>query len=216
MSREILAFAVFAFLAVSYAAVSLLATPASVPRIEDVLEVASPVVGLAGVVCSVLVYHVTRRPWWSAGLTGFKFLMTTIVLGLATMSLSLSAGVALLHDAEAARAVARVSDASVRLLAAATLLKLIGELTSLRHLSDRRLTPLKRSALLMRNDLRSYTLTRFAAGLAGGVALPLLARAGASVTRAAAVFVLLVAGELLERTLFFAAASSPGMPGGLR
>jgi hypothetical protein len=32
---------------------------------------------------------------------------------------------------------------------------------------------------------------------------------------AAASFAMLVVAELVERTLFFAAASSPGMPGGL-
>jgi DMSO reductase anchor subunit len=142
--------------------------------------------------------------------------MTAVVLGLATMIVSLSGGVTLLHDAEAARAVARVSEASARLLVAATLLKLAGELMAFRHLQERRLTPLKRSALLMKDDLRSYTLARFAAGGAGVIALALFARGGASLACATAAFVLLVVGELLERTLFFAAASSPGMPGGLR
>jgi Fe-S-cluster-containing dehydrogenase component/DMSO reductase anchor subunit len=212
MSREILAFGLFAFLAVAYAAVSLLGAPG---RIEDALEVACPSVGLAGVTCSVLLYHVTRRPWWSAGLVGFKFLMTTVVLGLAAMVVLFSAGGALLHDTAIAGDVARVSDALARLLAAATLFKLAGELSSFRHLQDRRLTPLKRSALLMRDDLRSYTVARFAASLAG-VALVLLGRGSSSMAWAGVAFILLVGGELLERTLFFAAASSPGMPGGLR
>jgi formate dehydrogenase iron-sulfur subunit len=216
MSREILAFALFASLAVVYTVVSLAGAPGRAPRIEDALDVACASVGLAGVACSVLVYHVTRRPWWSGPLVGFKFLMTTVVLGLATMRVSFSAGVALLHDAAAARAVAPVMEASARLLAPATLLKLAGELLSLRHLRARRLTALKRSALLMTGDLKSYTLGRVAAGLAGGVALPLLGRGSISSTPAAAAFVLLVIGELLERTLFFAAASSPGMPGGVR
>jgi DMSO reductase anchor subunit len=108
-----------------------------------------------------------------------------------------------------------VSHALSRLLAAATLFKLAGELSSFWHLQDLRLTPLKRSALLMRDDLRSYTSARFAVSLAA-VALVLLGRGSASMTWAAGAFILLVAGELLERTLFFAAASSPGMPGGLR
>jgi hypothetical protein len=96
-----------------------------------------------------------------------------------------------------------------QLLIATCIVKAIGEASLFLHLGDRRHNPLKRSALLSAHDLRAWTLARFAA-LASGVGLvaldgpPALALA------------FLVIGELLERTLFFAASSSPGMPGGVR
>jgi formate dehydrogenase iron-sulfur subunit len=215
MSREILALGLFAPLAVAYAAACFHARAAPSPhhRAEDVLGALVAATGLVSVTCSVLVYHATRRPWWGAPLVGFKFFFTTVVLGLATTMVTLSVGAARLGDAATTQAVAPVVATAARLLALATLIKLGGELLFFRHLGDLRFTPLKRSAVLMKDDLRGYTLIRFAAGLAGGVVLPLLGRGMAA---AAVGFALLAAGELVERTLFFAAVSSPGMPGGSR
>jgi Fe-S-cluster-containing dehydrogenase component/DMSO reductase anchor subunit len=216
MSREILAFAIFAKLAVAAAVVPWLGAAAGFRAATDAIEVACAAAGLAGVACSVLVYHVTRRPWWSLESTGFKFLMTTVVLGLCTTRVTFSAGVAGLHDAAASLAVAPVLQAAARLGALAVLVKLAGELASLRHLRERRLTALKRSALLMTGDLRGYTTARFAFGVAGAAALLLSASSAVSPAWAAVALALLVVGEILERTLFFAAASWPSMPGGLR
>ena len=89
------------------------------------------------------------------------------------------------------------------------------------------MTPLKRSALLLTRELSSVTLARFALGLLGGVLMPLLLldaaarrrRARACVQFAATtglLFVACLAGELLERYLFFAACAAPRMPGGIR
>jgi formate dehydrogenase iron-sulfur subunit len=216
LSREILAMGLFAPLAAAYAAVAYQAraaplSAASMHGIEEALGVLVAVTGLAGVTCSVLVYHATRRPGWSAAGVGFKFLLTTVVLGLATTLVTLEGFAARLGDVATARAVAPVVEAAARLLAAAALLKLTGELLAFRHLGDRRFTARKRSALLMKNELRGYTLGRFTAGVAGGVLLPLLGRGLAA---AAVGVVLLTLGELLERTLFFAASSSRGMAGG--
>ena len=95
------------------------------------------------------------------------------------------------------------------------------------HLRQRQFTPLKRTALLMAGELGMTTLKRFFFGGMGGIALPLLllgenALAGnrgfeplfvGCVTLL--IFVLLAAGELLERTLFFTASVAPKMPGAL-
>ena len=78
---------------------------------------------------------------------------------------------------------------------------------------DKRYTELKRSALVLVRDLRGWTVARFAALALGGVVLPL---AGPALGVAIASLVLLLAGELCERMQFFAAASSPAMPGAVR
>jgi formate dehydrogenase iron-sulfur subunit len=185
----------------------------SIRPIEDALGVLVAVTGFAGVTCSVLVYHATRRPWWSASTVGFKFLLTAVVLGLATTLVTFAGGAARLGDAATTAVVAPVVAVATRLLVAATLLKLGGELLFFRHLADLRLTALQRSAVLQKNDLRGYTLARFATGFAGGVLLPLLAH---GVAAGAVGLVLLATGELLERTLFFTASTSPSVLGGAR
>jgi Fe-S-cluster-containing dehydrogenase component/DMSO reductase anchor subunit len=218
MSREILAFGVFAPLATAYAALlwqgSLLPALGVVPlasslvrRIEGVTCVAVAASGIAGILCSVLIYDATRRAWWRASNAGFKFAMTALVLGVATTNATFAAGAASI-----------VRHLCV-LLAAATLLKLTWELAFFRHLRDKQHTEHKRTALLMKGDLAKYTLARFLAGGVGGVLLPLLLRGAAGATSASAIaaasLVLLLGAELLERTLFFAAVTAPRMPGGL-
>jgi hypothetical protein len=88
---------------------------------------------------------------------------------------------------------------------AATALKLSAEALVFMHLRDRQHTALKRTAILMCGDLSHLTVARFACGLAGGLLLP--------VAGVAAALPLCVAGEWLERHLFFAATTAPRMPG---
>jgi len=101
--------------------------------------------------------------------------------------------------------------------------KLLYEATDLLHLFDRHHTPLKRSAMLLTNELASLALARFAFGILGGIALPwalLHESADASPAKwlatVAALFAMSIAGELFERTLFFMTAVSPRMPGAIR
>ena len=70
LSREILAFGVFAFLAVLYVFKSSF----------DVTVVFLS--GLIGVLCSVMVYRDTKRPFWDTNMTTIKFLLTMGLLGL--------------------------------------------------------------------------------------------------------------------------------------
>jgi Fe-S-cluster-containing dehydrogenase component/DMSO reductase anchor subunit len=224
MSREILAFGVFAPLAIAYAAAPLwsgplaaAASPAVVARTVEMLRDLVALAGLAGVVCSVLIYHVTRRAWWNASRTAFKFFATAVVLGLATTVLTFSVSHAGGHTGPAdASPLAALTALLSRALVAASAAKLAVELSFLRHLRDKRYGELRRTAHLMTRDLARYTTARFALLAVGGVLLPLgNGQGAASPWLAGASFVLLVAGELLERTLFFAASSSPGMPGGV-
>jgi formate dehydrogenase iron-sulfur subunit len=102
--------------------------------------------------------------------------------------------------------------ALVALALAAAAVKAASELAPLVHLRDRRYTGLRRSAMLMTRDLRRWLIARFAA-LAVGVVLLAIAQGAAATV---ACYLALVAGELLERTLFFAAATADRMPGAFR
>jgi DMSO reductase anchor subunit len=108
-----------------------------------------------------------------------------------------------------------VAAAAARLLIGASVLKGVGELLALGHLRDKQYNELRRSAVLLTRDLARYTVARFALLVAG--VLVTLSQFGhpLSITGAALALALFVAGELVERTLFFAASSAPGMPGGL-
>jgi hypothetical protein len=110
---------------------------------------------------------------------------------------------------------------------ALALVKLAWEAAIFRHLLWRRMTPLRRSALLQMRELSSVTLARFAAGLLGGILMPAFllehmpdAESGAGfvqfVVTTGMLFIACLVGELLERYLFFAACAAPRMPGGIR
>jgi DMSO reductase anchor subunit len=229
MSREILAFGLFAPLALLYAgsfwheaAAGAVRLPRLAPevatRAQQGLALAVTLAGAAGVTCSILIYHVTRRPFWSGARVAFRFTLTAVLLGLATAQATATVGSAL----GGAPPPGLSSATLATLTAVVAAVKLTGEALFLRHLGDRALTPLRRTAYLHTHDLARLTAARFAAGALGGLALPAFLAAaapGASAPRLAlalASLALLVAGELLERTLFFAAVTAPGMPGGLK
>ena len=131
-------------------------------------------------------------------------------------------------DSEATRAtVARYGTLLCQGLMLAAVVKLVFEAAVFRHLASRHTTSLKRSALLMSGALAPVTRARFAAGLRGGLVMPgflLLTRLPSNQAHGQdLVFIVLVAmlftgclaGELLERYLFFTAVASPTMPGSL-
>jgi Fe-S-cluster-containing dehydrogenase component/DMSO reductase anchor subunit len=229
LSREILAFGVFAGLATAYA-VSLWLEPGEAlpPMLESVLGAIVVAAGLSGVTCSIMIYQCTLRSFWNGTSTSLKFLSTTVLLGLG-MSLTTSLGAAAWSDSIAAGDL--LSQFGRRLCEALVLaggIKLLFEAAFLRHVRDRLNTPSKRSAMLLTGDLATAMKWRFGCGLVGGVLLPLgMLLVGSSDSTAApadgplaiaacVAFALLVAGELLERYLFFSAVVAPRMPGGLR
>jgi DMSO reductase anchor subunit len=202
VSREILAFGGFAGLGVVYAAWSLWRLPGA--AVLDALGWAVVALGGLGVACSVMVYHATRRAWWSAAITGAKFFATTALLGLTGMLVTVAiAGVELPRGARTALVVLAIAAAAV---------KAASEVAPLAHLRDRRYTELRRSAVLMTRDLRRWLIARFAA-LAVGLVLLVAADHAAALV---ASYLALIAGELLERTLFFAAVTAARMPGAFR
>ncbi|REK09055.1 MAG: molybdopterin oxidoreductase [Planctomycetota bacterium] len=226
MSREILAFGVFAGLACVYAAALVLLPPGASPM-PTWLGGAVVAVGAVGVFGSVMIYATLGREFWSFPRTTLRFLLTAGLLGTATAWLS----VVLFALAEPDPDAEQVLASAGRLLCPALILlasaKLLWEASLLRHLLSRSMTQLKRSAMLMTGELSNYTLARFATGLAGGVFVPaiLLAKVQSAegpldsfgvAVLTAVLFAACLAGEILERYLFFAAVAAPRMPGGIR
>jgi DMSO reductase anchor subunit len=227
LSREIVAFGLFAVLACLYAGavLGLDTRTGFAGQVVDALPLLVSLAGLAGVGCSVMIYAFTRREFWNPLATGVKFCLTTALLGVATVWLC----ILLLAASSASRDVvplAASAGACAQVLIAIAGAKLLWEALVFRHLLGRRTTALKRSALLMTRELSNVTLARFALGLLGGVVMPAfllstLARGAPEVSHSFVITAVVLvaactAGEFLERYLFFAAASAPRMPGTLR
>ena len=152
-----------------------------------------------------------------------KFSLTTLWLGLSTvLAVSLvAAGFSETLDVRALMAdYGRWLCHGIVCVAVA---KLLYEASLFRHLASKQATPLNRSARLMVGELGVWSRGRFAAGVIGGIILPLMMLnqpadvPGATLaTLGLASFGLSLIGETLERTLFFTAAVAPRMPGALR
>lgn len=245
MSREIIAFSLFAGLAAAFAASFFV--PMVSASIRSALGYATAAAGALGVFCSVMIYAATRRPHWRGSVTGFKFSLSSLILGASTVlmistasSLAGRLGVpwfpAPARGTEPAFMTTGVFQVLIIILLVSSLLKLASEASVLFHVRDAQQSTLKRAALLMLGDLSALTKGRFWCGALGGLAAPALAllvghHSATSASGAApaalafpliavaalcfVAFALTVAGELLERTLFFAAAPASRMPGGI-
>jgi DMSO reductase anchor subunit len=227
MSREALAFGLFAKFAVLYALafwaepiaamVGVTLPPASaLMPLRVTLGWLVAISGAVGIFCSMMLYQVTARKWWGAARTTVRFALTSAVLGLATTSVTLLIAGVVESGVQAARE--QVSTLMLP-LAVVSGLKLLTDAQIFAHLRKRGLGELKRTALLMVGELRQHTALRFGLGALGTVlALALSSGAPTIGTVGMLVFVLtvwgtLLAGELLERVLFFRAVSAPKMPG---
>ncbi len=211
LSREILAFGVFAACA-AVAAGSRLVAPAS--AVADVLGGVVTGVGVAAVACSALIYAATGRRFWRLDRTAREFAATAVATGAAT------ATVVLVATAEPAAIVSPARTLAL-LAAAATTVALVADAVLVGP-GARRDADLARSARLLAGPLGGANLAQAAWRAVGGILLPLLV-AGlltepqparpAVVAVAVAALVVLVRGELLRRSLFFRAMASPRMPG---
>ena len=167
--------------------------------------------GATTVACSAMIYVKTRRDFWSASRSFPKFFGATLLLGaavtMAVLSFTKPGGRELMASAIA--------------LIVVTLAKLGLERRISAHLVDEEAvgqTPLNKTARLLANDLNGFVRARIALGAIGGVVLPLimLAQVESEVSLLATVSaVLCVAGEFLERYLFFTAVVTQKMPGGV-
>lgn len=226
LSREIVAFGGFAGAAVLYATGNWLGPEALVGSVVWQRWVGWGVgaFGIAGVFCSVMIYAFTRRDFWRFPQTTIRFALTSLVLGIATVWLTLL--LLSLSGSPDANAVIELRGTLIcqsLLVVAGT--KLVFEAGLFRHLAGRQVTQFKRSALLMAGPLAGYTLARFACGVLGGLAMPAFLLRSVSETPQDPVVLVVVtgflfianlAGELLERYLFFAAVAAPRMPGAIR
>ena len=234
LSREIVAFGLFAGLAVAYASLAIVTTAnlglpqylsQLLPHLIKPFSLAVVFAGLLGVFCSVMIYVFTKREFWNFDRTLIRFLLTTTVLGLAT-----TWGLLVVHDQ-----LWSANDGSftklypveilTNLLVSSAFAKLLYDAMLFRHLVNFRNSPMKRSALLCVRPLARITIARFVCGVVGGLFLPLVLinQISANTSSSAMValicmvsWLLCISGELLERYLFFAAVSAPRMPGGVR
>jgi Fe-S-cluster-containing dehydrogenase component/DMSO reductase anchor subunit len=225
LSREVIAFSVFAATASVYASIPWLEVAGyeSSPTWQHIAGGAVAMSGLVGVFCSTMIYASTRRAYWNPLYTGLKFFLTCIVLGI-PIALLMCLGVAAWGMVGGKPFIVPENmSAMCRCLFAAVAAKLLLEAAVLSWLSARTLTPLRRTAVLMTGELSRVTIARFACGVIGGLALPGLLVAWCSqadevspaaiLAVAVLVLVLNCAGELIERYLFFAAVVAPKMPG---
>jgi formate dehydrogenase iron-sulfur subunit len=220
LSREAVAFGLFALLAASYGVsattpfLPVLGGINAIAAAAPLLQKAAVLAGVLGVFCSVMVYVATRRKQWSGTQTGVKFFGSTLLLG-AAMFLTVSTCVS-----QGTEPGDHISRSLFFLVFAVTAIKIALDASVLFHVRDPRLSTWKRMALVMLGDLRTATNLRFGFALTGGFLIPFLVWMGgfagqmmAPVT--AVMLVLIVAGELAERYLFFRAAPASRMPGGI-
>jgi DMSO reductase anchor subunit len=218
LSREVLAFGLFAALATLYAG------PAALGLSKAAMSLL-PVVGagVTGIICSVMVYHAVRRPFWSARYTAVKFVGSALLLGLAA---SLAAcGVSRVMNQPGLASGTSFSTAfgvMALSLIGATTAKLCYEAWLARRLARSEQAVLRLSVRLLAGPLAGPVRLRCALGVVGGVVLPSLALATSVAGQhsvaatGAAVLALAVSigGEFAERYLFFTAVVAPKAPGG--
>ena len=214
LSREIIFFGLFAKLALLYTGAIWFPQFAPV-TVANALGWATALSGLLGVFCSAMIYHDTRRDFWHLRWSGAKFFGTTALLGVTTMLLIVSA--------------VSAANPLLPILPALTLLfgtlKLAAELPILRSLQVEDYSPLHKTALLLTGQLGLLHRCRIALGVVGGVILPILFALQLTspvaispaliLLDATTITILCLAGELIERRLFFVAVQPVQMPGGV-
>jgi formate dehydrogenase iron-sulfur subunit len=200
LSREVVAFGGFTAMASPYALLLWLGRPVEGRTAPTALGGVAAVWGLAGVACSVMVYATTRRSSWRAPIVAAKFALTTAVCGLATVVWASVVSAMIAGNTGANRA--RISSSRFLLLVLAVLLvvKLAGEVAGMRTSPP---------------ELGRTMAARLAAGLVGALlVLLLLVGIGSWPTWPGVVVATLMlggvlVGELVERSMFFTAASPP-------
>jgi formate dehydrogenase iron-sulfur subunit len=224
LSREIVAFGAFAGLATLYAlAVALIDPLSPLNSWSRVLGWGVAATGIIAVFCSTMIYVFTQRECWNFVRVAVRFTLTSALLGVAAVWLSILAATLLRPSPALAQLVATTAPLLCETLLVIAAAKLLWDAAIFHHLLSRRMTSLKRSAILMINDLSNFTLARFATGILGGLLMPaFLLRHSANaalpqfIVASGLLFVACLVGELLERYLFFAACAAPRMPGGPR
>jgi formate dehydrogenase iron-sulfur subunit len=227
LSREIIAFGLFAMLALVYAGsfwLPVVSRFLNIPfwwelsssPLQNTFGIGVAVTGLSGVFSSMMIYRDTRRTFWRMTFTAPKFSGTTVLLGPATILFTMTLQSVLAPIIAAQPAFRHVIVLLCGFLAIATTAKLLWELAVFAHLNDREWPNMKRTALLMSGVLKRVTVARFVCGAVGGVLLPAFVVFGVfTPVVATGILLFSLLGELFERYLFFAAVIAPKMPGGI-
>lgn len=222
LSREVLAFGVYALLAGIWTCVRLAAPSWASPGIQSWLRTSVCAAGVAGVFASAMIYASTRRPYWRLIFTGPRFMLTCVLLGVPLVLLIRLA--AAWVDGHSPRQVMDAAGTSLcSLLAAAGIAKLIAEALVFACLRSRTFNPMRRTAILLLGALGPLSLQRFVLGTLGAIGVPVLLALGhqsahpptglATTLAVMLMFAACMGGELLERVLFFRAVVAPRMPG---
>ncbi len=192
-SRELIAFGAF-----------IGALGLHVAILHPLTSILAAATGLVAVACSAMIYVATRRPFWNAPMTFGKFFGTTLLLGGVGMFL-LTAALPILALALA------VLGAAVKLAAENRIFQFLVDEQS------PQLNALNKTALLLTRRFGLVSRVRVVSLLAGGISLLVAFFHAPGLTQlalAATAFTLCLAGELIERHLFFVAEVAPKMPGG--
>jgi len=177
LSREVLAFTVFAHCAAAFSAWDWFILPHA-----TALGMLTAIVGMCGVLASARLYLAPGRPAWNSPFTIAEFLCATAVLGAAGANvLTMAAGPAV-----------KTLLAAVAVELAVGIGKLIWLLRSRRH-------ELRGAAHLLLTDLENLLFLRWAATLAGAALLLIAPSRTAAIVSA----VLLICSEFVGRYLFF-------------
>lgn len=203
LSREIIAFGAFSAVAGTLVAYRALAPERGTFAIT-VLGAATCCVGLAGVLCSAMIYVATRRPFWNGSRTITRFCATAAMLG--------PAGVAAAMSLSANEPTARWL---VALIFATTVMRLSIDGALFHRLRSGDGSDLGDSAALLVGPLRNWDQCQGLATIVGGILIPLIQWEFVPATRLLPLLsvTLLLLAELMQRGLFFAAVAPPGMPG---
>jgi len=187
LSREVIAFGIFAFFssATTFLSVARWMT-FFLPHflLQTPLRESAVIFGLASIWCSIMVYVDTQRPSWRLPYTGFKFFGTTLVLGITTQA---------------------CFSPEWRIIGAECFLTKIGVETALYLLGVLQFSShLERSAKVILKKMSRIGVARITLGVAAATTIfinPFIA------------LLLGLAGELLERRLFFQTVIRYRMPG---
>ncbi len=185
LSREILAFSMFAPIPPTLCALLLLPEFPFKSLVTMVTALSLIPVGLVAVFTSVMIYADTHRALWSVRRGAFRFYGTVALFGSLALAIS-------------------VSKIILPIFCVLILLKLASEMFFLRYGNGEEWSPDRHSAKLLLGPLRKILTARTALAL---LAIPL-----AIIQPWLALPVLLLA-EVLERQLFFQSVHAPKMPG---
>ncbi|MBV10725.1 DmsC/YnfH family molybdoenzyme membrane anchor subunit [Rubinisphaera sp.] len=224
MSREIVAFGLYS--AAAGAFFSSFWIPAGWMPMQSVIQNyggwAAVLTGYTGIGCSIMIYQCTQRSFWNGSYTTMKFMLTTLVGGIAFLMIITPIIARLFGDDKAWELAATGMVRLSGLLMVAVIAKLIAEGWVFRHLQYEEDSSLKTSAELLVEPLRYVLGTRMAfALLSMALAFVIVGQENTLAPTAIAVLAALsgisaLLGELTERYLFFSAVVAPKMPGGLR